>query len=153
MSAAKSRRAAKEQVTLEFSDNSLLAVLAGGHERNLVRLEQKLGVRVATRGNLVAIEGDAEMRERAATVLRGLYARIEAGDSCSASDVDAEIRFAAEKAATLVGNSFGSLAIRTAAGKATRARTPALKTEFRSMYADDHQTAVLVLFRPCFDIG
>ncbi len=139
MSAAKSKRAAKEQVTLEFSDNGLLAALAGGHERNFVRLEQKLGVRIATRGNLVAIEGDAGMRERAATVLRGLYARIEAGDGCTASDVDAEIRFAAEKSAGLVGNSFGSQAIRTASGKVTRTRTPA-----QAAYLDLMRTHPLV---------
>ena len=139
MSAAKSKRAAKEQVTLEFADNGLLAALAGGHERNFVRLEQKLGVRVASRGNLVAVEGDAEMRERAATVLRALYARLEAGDGCTAADVDAEIRFAAEKSAGMVGNAFGSPSIRTASAKVTRARTPA-----QAAYLDLMRTHPLV---------
>ncbi len=139
MSAAKSKRPARVQATLEFSDNGLLAALAGGHERNFVRLEQKLGVRIATRGNLVAVEGEADMRERAATVLRALYARLEAGDSCTASDVDAEIRFANEKSATLVGNSFGSPAIRTASSKVTRARTPA-----QAAYLDLMRTHPLV---------
>ncbi len=139
MSAAKSKRAAKEQVTLEFADNGLLAALAGGHERNYVRLEQKLGVRIAMRGNLVAVEGDADMRERAATVLRALYARLEAGDGCTASDVDAEIRFAAEKSASMVGNAFGSLSIRTASAKVTRARTPA-----QAAYLDLMRTHPLV---------
>ncbi len=116
MSPAKAKRAATEQTTLEFTHNAHLAALAGGHERNFVRLEQKLGVKIATRGNLVAIEGDAGMRERAAAILRALYARLEAGDTCSAADVDAEIRFAAEKDAAAVGNSFGSSSVRTASG-------------------------------------
>ena len=139
MSAAKTKRAPKEQATLEFADNALLSALAGGHERNFVRLEQKLGVRIATRGNLVAVEGDADMRERAAHVLRALYARLEAGDGCALSDVDAEIRFAAEGSANTVGATFGSPAIRTASGKVTRARTPA-----QAAYLDLMRTHPLV---------
>jgi phosphate starvation-inducible protein PhoH and related proteins len=139
LSAAKSKRAGRDQVTLEFADNGLLSALAGGHERNFVRLEQKLGVRIAMRGNLVAIEGDTDMRERAANVLRALYARLEAGDSCTASDVDAEIRFAAEASASLVGAAFGSPAIRTASAKVTRARTPA-----QAAYLDLMRTHPLV---------
>jgi phosphate starvation-inducible PhoH-like protein len=139
LSAAKHKRAAKEQVTLEFPDNALLANLAGAHQKNFVRLEQKLGVRLAMRGNLVAIEGAGELRERGAAILLALYARLEAGDSCSASDIDAEIRFANEKSAGPVGNSFGSPAIRTASSKVTRARSPA-----QAAYLDLMRTHPLV---------
>ena len=136
---AKSKRPTREQATLEFSNNKLLAELAGGNERNFVRLEQKLGVRIATRGNLIAIEGEAEPRDTAATVLRALYARLEGGDGVTAADVDAEIRFAGERAASPVGNAFGSPAIRTAAGKATRPRSPA-----QAAYLDLMRTHPLV---------
>ena len=68
-------------MTLEFPDNALLSGLSGSHQKNFVRLEQKLDVRIATRGNLVAVEGSPEMRERAASVLRALYARLEAGEA------------------------------------------------------------------------
>jgi phosphate starvation-inducible PhoH-like protein len=136
---AKAKRPLREQATLEFSNNKLLAELAGGNERNFVRLEQKLGVRIATRGNLIAIEGEPDMRERAATVLRALYARLEGGDGVAASDVDTEIRFANEKSAGLVGNAFGSPAIRTATAKTTRARSPA-----QAAYLDLMRTHPLV---------
>jgi phosphate starvation-inducible PhoH-like protein len=139
LSAAKTKGAAKEQVTLEFPDNALLAALAGGHDRNFVRLEQKLGVRIASRGNLIAIDGAPEMRERAAAILRALYARLEGGDGATLADVDAEIRFAAEKSASPVGNTFGSAAIRTASGKVTRARSPA-----QAAYLDLMRTHPLV---------
>ncbi|MEJ0043706.1 MAG: PhoH family protein [Rhizomicrobium sp.] len=139
MSPARQKRAGKEQVTLEFSDNGLLAALAGGHDRNLVRLEQKLGLSIATRGNLIAIDGPQDMRERGASVLRALYARLEAGDSCTTADVDAEIRFANEKSAAAVGNAFGSQAIRTASAKVTRARSPA-----QAAYLDLMRTHPLV---------
>ena len=58
----KPTKQAREQVTLEFPDNAALAALGGAHQKNLVRIEQKLGVRVAMRGNLLAIEGAAEAR-------------------------------------------------------------------------------------------
>src|SRR6185312_3832364 len=64
----------REQVTLEFPHNALLAGLAGTHQKHFVRLEQKLGVRLSTRGNLIGIEGADDPRARAAAVLRALYA-------------------------------------------------------------------------------
>lgn len=139
MSPAKPKRATKEQVTLEFPDNRLLAGLSGSHQRNFVRLEQKLDVRIAMRGNLVAVEGSPEMRERAASVLRALYARLEGGEACSLSEVDAEIRFAGEQASVPVGASFGSPSIRTAPGRVTRARSPA-----QAAYLDLMRTHPLV---------
>jgi phosphate starvation-inducible PhoH-like protein len=139
LSPAKPKRATKEQVTLEFPDNRLLAGLSGSHQRNFVRLEQKLDVRIAMRGNLVAVEGSPEMRERAASVLRALYARLEGGEACSLSEVDAEIRFAGEQASVPVGASFGSPSIRTAPGRVTRARSPA-----QAAYLDLMRTHPLV---------
>ena len=53
----------RSEITLEFADNRLLAALSGPHEKHFARLEQKLGVRIEMRGNLVAITGPA--RERA----------------------------------------------------------------------------------------
>jgi phosphate starvation-inducible PhoH-like protein len=122
---ARNRRQAKEQVTLEFPDNALLAELGGAHQKNFVRIEQKLGVRLATRGNLVSVEGTPDARERAAGVLRALYARIEGGEEVGVSEVDAEIRFAAHEPPQLPGRDFGTPSIKTAALRQARARSPA----------------------------
>ena len=49
---------AQEQVEtaqLEFEDNSLLPLLYGEHDTNLARIEQQLGISLATRGNRVTI--------------------------------------------------------------------------------------------------
>jgi phosphate starvation-inducible PhoH-like protein len=69
----------RSEIGLEFADNRLLAALSGPHEKHFARLEQKLGVRIEMRGNLVAITGGA--RERASAILSSLYARAEAGES------------------------------------------------------------------------
>jgi phosphate starvation-inducible PhoH-like protein len=107
----------KAHITLEFPDNKLLAALGGGHEKNFARLEQVLGVRLSSRGNLVAVEG--ENRERAAAILKALYARLKSGESVTLADVDSEIRF------TEAGREAAPGAIRTATGRVTRPRTPA----------------------------
>ena len=109
--------AKKSQLTLEFPDNKLLAALGGAHEKNFARLEQALGVQVSTRGNLVAVEGPN--RERAAAILKSLYARLKAGESVTLAEVDSEVRF------TEAGREAQAGAIRTSSGRVTRPRTPA----------------------------
>ena len=117
--------ATREQVTLEFKRNSLLPALAGSHSRNLVRLEQKLGVRLAQRGNLIAVEGTPDARERASAILRALYERLESGEELTLGDVDAEISFTAPETHELpLSEGYGGR-LRTAAGKSTRARSAA----------------------------
>jgi phosphate starvation-inducible PhoH-like protein len=131
--------ATKEQVTLEFPDNQRLAALGGAHQKHLVRVEQRLGVRVAMRGNLVAVEGAPDSRERAATVLRALYARLESGEDVTLADVDAEIRFVLHEPDQTAAAEMGTPSIRTAATRITRARSPA-----QSGYLDLMRTHPLV---------
>ena len=80
------------ETTLEFPDNRLLIDLCGEFDRNLAQVEHQMGVHVLRRGNRLAVIGDKSAREQAAAVLRGLYARLEAGRSVSAGDVDGAIR-------------------------------------------------------------
>jgi phosphate starvation-inducible PhoH-like protein len=136
---AAKRSPAREQVTLEFPDNQCLAALGGAHQKHLVRVEQKLGVRVAMRGNLVAVEGEPEARERAASVLRALYARLEGGEDVALADVDAEIRFALHEPDKVAAAEFGAPSIKTAASRVVRARSPA-----QSAYLDLMRTHPLV---------
>ncbi len=81
-------------LTLQFSDNQLLALLLGDHDRNLVRLEQGLGVRLSARGNRVAISGEPGRAEAAVAALNGLYKRLEQGKGLSRGDVDAAVKMA-----------------------------------------------------------
>jgi phosphate starvation-inducible PhoH-like protein len=113
-----------EQLMLEFKRNALLPALAGSHSRHLVRLEQRLGVKIAMRGNLIAIEGPAEARERAAFILRALYERLESGEEIALADVDAEVGFAIQDTPD-ASRKGSSTALRTSTGKVTRARTAA----------------------------
>ena len=80
--------------TLQFADNHLLALLLGDHDRNLVRLERGLNVRMSARGNRVAIIGDPVRCEAAAAALNGLYKRLEQGKGVSRADVETAVRMA-----------------------------------------------------------
>ena len=83
-------------ITLSFNDNTLLPLLLGDHDRNLVRLEKGLGVRLTARGNRVAIQGEPGRVEAAEVALRGLWQRLERGDGVGRGDVEAAIRMAEE---------------------------------------------------------
>ncbi|MBA2587078.1 MAG: PhoH family protein [Alphaproteobacteria bacterium] len=107
----------KNSLTLEFPDNRLLAALSGPHAKHFARIEQKLDAVLDMRGNLVAVDG--KERERAAAILRALYARLEAGESVTLAEVDAEIRFTDQARAHAPG------AIKTASSRAVRPRSPA----------------------------
>ena len=126
--------ARKNALTLEFPDNALAAALSGPHAKHLTRIEQKLDAGIDMRGNLLAITG--KERERAASILRALYARLEAGESITLAEVDAEIRFTA-------GSVNAPGAIKTASSRAVRPRSPA-------------QAAYLDMMRQCplvFGVG
>ncbi|MCU4159164.1 PhoH family protein [Acidiphilium sp. AL] len=78
--------------TLTFNDNSLLSVLLGDHDRNLARIEQRLGVRLACRGNRVSISGEPSRVEAAEIALSSLYQRLSQGEAISVAEVDAAAR-------------------------------------------------------------
>ena len=130
MSPAKKSAGPREQVTLEFANNKLLAALGGPHQKNFARLEQALQVRLSQRGNLVAIEGGAEARGRAGAILQALYARLKAGEGVTLAEVDAELRF------TDSARTPGEGAVRTASGRMTRPRSPAQAAYLELMRAE-----------------
>jgi phosphate starvation-inducible PhoH-like protein len=127
----------REQVTLEFKRNALLSALAGGHSRHLVRIEHKLGVRVAMRGNLVSVEGANPGRDQAAEVLKALYARLEAGEDIGPAEVDAEIRFVQSAAHDVPGRDARAGTLRTATGRVTRPRSQAQAAYIEMMRTHD----------------
>ncbi len=90
---------ATEQV-LEFPDNFLLIDLCGEHDRHLAAIEEKLGVQILRRGNMVSVIGEAGAGKVAAAVLQALYSRLESGRSVEAGDVDRELRMGPQTGAT-----------------------------------------------------
>jgi phosphate starvation-inducible PhoH-like protein len=85
---------AEAPILLQFDDNTLLPLLFGEHDRNLARIEQRLGVRLSSRGNRLAIEGPHSNREAARDALLALYDRLRRGLDVDMGEVDAAVRLA-----------------------------------------------------------
>ncbi|MDX1710898.1 MAG: PhoH family protein [Rhodovibrionaceae bacterium] len=83
---------------LQFDDNKLLPMLYGEHDQNLARLEQLLGVSLASRGNSVSITGPADQVDQADRALSALYQRLKRGMQVDESEVDAVARLARTRA-------------------------------------------------------
>ncbi len=84
----------QRSVTLQFDDNGLLPLLYGEHDRHLARMEQRLGIRLGSRGNRLTIAGPPERTEVAEAALKSLWRRLEKGQPVSTADVEAALRMA-----------------------------------------------------------
>lgn len=81
---------------LEFEDPQILGELFGEYDRNIVAIENRLGVYIAARGTKLKIEGEEEAAHKAHQVLNGIYNRIEKGQEIDAGAVEAIIAMAAD---------------------------------------------------------
>jgi phosphate starvation-inducible PhoH-like protein len=84
--------ARRKPVTLQFSDNALLARLVGDRDRHLHHMEEALGVQLAHRGNRISIHGDPGRAALAHSALTTLYRKLERGGAIDTSEIDAAIR-------------------------------------------------------------
>ncbi|MBP0496437.1 PhoH family protein [Pararoseomonas indoligenes] len=69
-------------------------MLYGEHDRHLARIEQRLGVRIASRGGRVMISGGTDGTGLAESVMRALWQRLQKGEPTGMADVDAALRMA-----------------------------------------------------------
>jgi len=86
-------RDAEPTLQMQFDDNSLLPVLFGERDRNLARIEEKLGVNLVSRGNRLMIAG--ARAEVARHALDTLYDRLRGGQEIDTAAIDAALRLAA----------------------------------------------------------
>lgn len=86
----------KTKLIIEFEDNALLPSLFGQHDQHLARLEQGLGVQVASRGNRIVLRGEDAACRQAGRVLKNLYANLEKGEAITLGDVDGALRLSEE---------------------------------------------------------
>jgi phosphate starvation-inducible PhoH-like protein len=83
--------APRARIEIEFDQPHLMGPLFGEFDRNLVAIEDKLGVYIAARGAKVQIEGEPEDAARARDVMQGLYNRLDEGHDIDAETVSAVI--------------------------------------------------------------
>jgi phosphate starvation-inducible PhoH-like protein len=102
-------------ILLAFDDTTLLSPLYGEHDRHLARIEQLLGVNIASRGNQVRIQGPHSAAESARDALNALYAKLRRGMSIDLGEVEAAVRLCTPATAETGLDLFGAedLAITT----------------------------------------
>lgn len=120
-------------VFLQFEDNKHLPELYGEHDRNLVQLEQALGVSLINRGNRLAIEGPRDAADIARSALERLYRRLTQGEGLEAADIDAAVRMASQPT-NLFGEEEPLLRTRR---RQISARTPLQATYIQAMREND----------------
>ena len=130
----------RARVEVTFEKPQALATLFGQYDRNLVALENRLGVYITARGNRVGLEGSAEQVAVARDVLNDLYQRIGRGEEVDSGLVDASIAMAAEP--TLDGiiraDAGGAPAVMIRTRKKTIVpRTPAQAHYMRELTSND----------------
>jgi len=105
------------RLTVEFDRTQLMGALFGEFDRNLVAIENRLGVYISARGNRVQIEGEAESAARARDVLSSVYDQLSQGQEVDLGMVEGAIAMTAQP--TLDGiirhdaNQTASIVIRT----------------------------------------
>lgn len=113
------RSGTEPPIVLQFDDNNLLSLLYGEHDQNLARLERHLGVRLAARGNRLAISGPTDAVHAADSALNALYQRLRKGLHVDDAEVDAAVRMVrrepdpAAKGSAIADRHIEELTIRT----------------------------------------
>jgi phosphate starvation-inducible PhoH-like protein len=83
---------AARPIEISFDDNRRLPLLYGEHNANLTRIEKQLGVKLATRGNIVSIAGPAQSAEAARAVLAELWRLTSGSEPVGPAEIDAALR-------------------------------------------------------------
>lgn len=115
---------ASRPIELTFDDNRRLPLLFGEHNANLTRIERQLGVKLATRGNIVSIAGPAQSAETARSVLKELWKRTSHNEALGPAEIDAALR------------------LKPAEGEPAAPDTPVIRTRRRTIAARTPTQAV-----------
>jgi phosphate starvation-inducible protein PhoH and related proteins len=84
------------RLELQFDKPHLITNIFGEFDRNLVTIENRLGVYISARGNRVQIEGEAGSTAKARDVLQDIYSRVQRGEVIDAEAVQAIIAMTSE---------------------------------------------------------
>ncbi len=84
------------RLEMTFDKPHLINSIFGEFDRNLVAIENRLGVYISARGNKVQIEGEASAIARTREVLGDIYSRVQRGEDIDLEVVQAVIAMADE---------------------------------------------------------
>ena len=77
---------------MQFDNNALLPMLYGEGDEHLAKIEKNFNITAASRGNVLALSGEARAVQDSRDIIQSLYTRLEKGEEVSPAHVDAAIR-------------------------------------------------------------
>lgn len=96
----------QSKLQLDFTDNEQLSMLVGPHDRHLSRIEQRLGVTIALRGNHVTISGQEPEVSYARKAIHYLQSQLVKGYPVDTEEVESAIRIASATVRPEEGEQF-----------------------------------------------
>jgi phosphate starvation-inducible PhoH-like protein len=99
-------------VVIEFDDNRLFVQLCGDHDRHLLLIEKRMGIKLGARGNCIELSGPVPVIKRAADILRDLYNDLRNKQEVTKGSIEGRIRIA-ESGGVEQGGPDGEIKIRT----------------------------------------
>jgi phosphate starvation-inducible PhoH-like protein len=100
-------------LNINFDNNKALPILYGEQNKNITYLEQKLGLKIGVRGNVLAIAGDFEKSHKAKSILETLYKKAVKGYAVGQEEIDDELRFSNKENAITTDANGEEFVIRT----------------------------------------
>ena len=92
----------KEEIKIEFPNNSLIAILVGNHSINIIKLEKLVNVNINLFGNQFHISGELEKISLAKSILTNVYNKLSINKieniNFEFSDFETELRMLCGKA-------------------------------------------------------
>jgi len=125
----------KNQLT--FGDIDLARQLFGEHNANLNRVADSVGVRIHSRGNVVAIQGNDIAATLARNILKQLYGLLENGYPVYLNDIDHAVRALSRDDRTKLKDIFLDTAFVTAKKKAITPKSAAQKEYIDAIRSND----------------
>jgi phosphate starvation-inducible PhoH-like protein len=86
----------RARAEIAFDEQTVLGVLFGEFDANLVQIENRLGVYISARGNKVQIEGPEDAVARARDVLKAMHRRLLEGHELDAGLIESLIAMSSE---------------------------------------------------------
>ena len=99
-------------MVIEFDDNRLFVQLCGDHDRHLLLIEKRMGIKLGARGNCIELSGPVPVIKRAADILRELYNDLRNKQEVTKGSIEGRIRIA-ESGGVEQGGADGEIKIRT----------------------------------------
>ena len=99
-------------MVIEFDDNRLFVQLCGDHDRHLLLIEKRMGIKLGARGNCIELSGPVPVIKRAADIFRDLYNDLRNKQEVTKGSIEGRIRIA-ESGGVEQGGADGEIKIRT----------------------------------------